>query len=182
MVGASILIAAVFVGVASSLMKLTTIAPTAASSSRGAEPTLATIPSPTVMAIAADPCHVGDVVYCALNPDVSEATIRLTICVSGWTAKVRPPVSYTEPLKLRQIAAEHLPGTASAYEEDHRLPLELGGSPSDPANLSPEAHPGSYTKDAAENEAKREVCAGADLRTVQAAFVSRWLGPYASYR
>jgi hypothetical protein len=48
-------------------------------------------------------------------------------------------------------------------------------------NLSPEAHPGSYAKDAAENQAKREVCDGADLRTVQTAFVAAWLGPYPSY-
>ena len=58
------------------------------------------------------------------------------------------------------------------------MPLELGGSPADPFNLSPEVHPGAYAKDAAENAAKAEVCARADLRTVQAAFVARWLAPY----
>lgn len=121
-------------------------------------------------------------VYCVLNPAVTEATIRSTICVSGWTATVRPPTSYTGPLKLEQLAAERLPGAASAYEEDHRVPLELGGSPADPMNLSPEAHTASYSKDAAENAARSQVCAGADLRAVQAAFVSRWLEPYPGYR
>jgi hypothetical protein len=136
----------------------------------------------SVAAVVADPCHVGPVVYCVLNPAVTEATIRATICVSGWTARVRPPTSYTEPLKLSQMAAEGLTGSASAYEEDHRVPLELGGSPADPLNLSPEAHPGSYSKDAAENAAKARVCGGADLRTVQGAFVTRWLAPYPGYR
>ncbi len=121
-------------------------------------------------------------VFCVLNPAVTEATIRSTICVSGWTTKVRPPTSYTEPLKLSQIAAEGLPGTASAYEEDHRVALELGGSPADPQNLSPEAHPGSYAKDTTENAAKAQVCGGTDLRTVQAEFVARWLAPYPGYR
>lgn len=139
--------------------------------------------SPTPIAlVVSDPCHQGTVVYCVLNPAVTEATIRSTICVSGWTARVRPPTSYTEPLKLSQMAAEGLTGPASAYEEDHRVPLELGGSPADPQNLSPEAHPGSNTKDAAENAARAQVCAGADLRVVQGEFVARWLAPYPGYR
>ena len=88
-----------------------------------------------------------------------------------------------EYLLFCQIAAEHLADTNPAdYEEDHRVPLELGGAPSDPMNLSPEVHPGSSTKDAAENDAKRQVCAGADLRTVQAAFISIWLAAYPGYK
>ena len=129
-----------------------------------------------------DPCHVAAVTYCVVNPAVSQATVRSTICVSGWTSTVRPPESYTEPLKLSQMTTEGLAGPASNYEEDHRMPLELGGDPRDPSNLSPEAHPDSYAKDDAENAARTEVCAGADLRAVQAAFVARWLGPYPAYR
>jgi hypothetical protein len=135
-----------------------------------------------VAAVIADPCHRVAVVYCFLNPAVTEATTRKTICVSGWTATVRPSTSYTEPLKLHQMAVEGLAGPPSGYEEDHRVPLELGGSPADARNLSPERHPASYAKDTAENAAKAQVCAGADLRTVQAAFVARWLAPYPGYR
>ncbi|MEO8745072.1 MAG: hypothetical protein ABI455_07355 [Candidatus Dormiibacterota bacterium] len=135
------------------------------------------------MAVAIpDPCHQGAVVYCVLNPFVTEATIRTTICVSGWTATVRPPTSYTSPLKLQQMGAEGLAGPASAYEEDHRMPLELGGSPADPENLSPEAHPRSYTKDTAESAARAEACDGIDLQNVQTAFVADWLAPYPGYR
>jgi len=122
------------------------------------------------------------VVYCVLNPAVTEATIRSTICVSGWTATVRPPTSYTDPLKVQQMDAEGLPGPVSAYEEDHRVPLELGGSPANTLNLSPEPHPASYSKDTAENAARSQVCGGADLRAAQAAFVTRWLAPYPDYR
>ncbi|WP_050807186.1 hypothetical protein [Acidiphilium sp. PM] len=39
----------------------------------------------------------------AINPAVREATIGATICRRGWTRTVRPPVSYTEPLKKAQI-------------------------------------------------------------------------------
>jgi len=142
-------------------------------------------PAPsTTSPLSVDPCHVGTVTYCALNPSVTQATIGSTICVSGWTATIRPPSSYTSALKVQQIASEHLADTNPAdYEEDHRVPLELGGAPSDPFNLSPELHPGSLAKDSAENAAKVDVCAGrATLQAEQVAFVTAWLVPYPGYR
>lgn len=100
----------------------------------------------------------------ALNPAVTQATIRVTICVVGWTATVRPPLAYTSALKLTQLAVRHMPETAAQVEEDHFIPLELGGAPRDPANLWPEprsgAHASSPGKDLAENRLHREVCAG----------------------
>src|SRR5689334_838052 len=62
-------------------------------------------PEPTASPLPSDPCHVGKVTYCALNPAVTQATIHATICVSGWTATVRPPSSYTSELKVEQLAA-----------------------------------------------------------------------------
>lgn len=101
----------------------------------------------------------------AYNPAVTQATIRTTICVRGWTATVRPPVSYTSPLKVLQMKVRHLPGSPSAYEEDHMVPLELGGAPKDPLNLWPEPrtgpHASSSVKDSSENSLKAKVCSGA---------------------
>lgn len=98
------------------------------------------------------------------NPDVTQATIGSTICVSGWTATVRPPTSYTNPLKAQGIIDYgYADTTISDYEEDHLVPLELGGAPRDPANLWPEPHYGtqtSYTKDGIETKLKNAVCAG----------------------
>src|SRR5690242_12252575 len=34
---------------------------------------------------------------------VTQSTIGSTICVSGWTSTIRPPTSYTNPLKTKQI-------------------------------------------------------------------------------
>ena len=154
-------------------------APDFTAASRAREATASESPFPA--AASSDPCHHGGATYCVLNGAVTQATIRSTICVSGWTATIRPPESYTERLKLQQIASEGLVGTPGDYEEDHRMPLELGGDPSDPMNLSPESHATSYAKDAAENAARGQVCAGADLRSVQSAFVEAWLGPYPTY-
>ncbi|WP_255637963.1 hypothetical protein [Amycolatopsis sp. DSM 110486] len=80
------------------------------------------------------------------NPDVTQSNIHSTICVSGWTATVRPPTSYTNPLKVQGIAD---------YEEDHMVPLELGGAPRDPKNLWPEPYSGTqaaHTKDGTETK------------------------------
>jgi hypothetical protein len=153
--------------------------PASATPATASSPAPAPAPTP-VAAVIADPCHQGAVVYCVLNPAVTEATIRSTICVWGWTATA--DTHELHRASQAGAAGGQGPGAASAYEEDHRVPLELGGSPSDPLNLSPEPRPGSYSKDAAENAARSQVCAGSDLRAVQAAFVSRWLEPYPGYR
>src|SRR5207248_867932 len=64
-------------------------------------------------AIVADPARTPGV----LNPDVTQATIRSTICTHGWTATIRPPVEYTNALKRTQMRAYGERGPASAYQE-----------------------------------------------------------------
>ena len=96
---------------------------------------------------------------------------------------MRPPSSYTSALKIEQMASERLPGLPSDYEEDHRLPLELGGAAADVYNLSPESHVTSYSKDKDENAYHSFVCsAGRDLRATQIAFIQKWLAAYPGYR
>ena len=139
--------------------------------------------TPAAGPASTDACHRGGVTYCALNPAVTQATIRRTICLSGWTATVRPPESYTESLKREQIAAEGLSGGLSAYEEDHRMPLELGGAPSAPANLSPEYPRSPNRKDSSETELKDAVCAGRmTLLQAQRRLATEWLAAYPRYR
>lgn len=96
----------------------------------------------------------------ALNPDVTQATIAATICKRGWTRTIRPPVSYTNRLKLQQIAAAGLPGGPRDYQEDHFISLELGGHPTDVRNLWPEPRPYAEQVDRYENELNRAVCKG----------------------
>jgi hypothetical protein len=48
------------------------------------------------------------------------------ICRYGYTRSIRPPESYTESLKLRQMRAYGLLGPARGYEEDHLVPLSIG--------------------------------------------------------
>ncbi len=95
-----------------------------------------------------------------LNPAVTPETIRSTICRRGWTRTVRPPVSYTNALKQRQLRQYGLRGPPSSFQEDHLISLELGGNPTDPRNLWPEPYPRAAAVDRIENELNARVCAG----------------------
>lgn len=115
----------------------------------------------------------------ALNLSVTQASLSSTICKSGWTATVRPPSSYTGPLKTRQITQYGYTDTSPAgYEEDHLVPLELGGNPTSPANLWPEPEAGTYgfhAKDKVENAARAAVCDGRrTLAAMQHAMEVNW--------
>jgi hypothetical protein len=89
-------------------------------------------------------CHEHDGLpdpHC--TPGAVRAGVPLaTICSYGYSHAIRPPESYTEPLKFRQIREYGLTGRVSGYEEDHLVPLSLGGAPTDPANLWPEPRSG----------------------------------------
>jgi hypothetical protein len=95
-----------------------------------------------------------------LNPDVTQATIRQTICRRGWTKTVRPPTSFTSALKLVQIREYRFTGGPVDYQEDHFISLELGGAPNDPRNLWPERRPRADRVDTIENELNAAVCSG----------------------
>lgn len=112
----------------------------------------------------------------ATNPAVTQADIDPTICRSGWTATVRPPESYTEPLKYQQMAAYGDTGSARDFEEDHFIPLELGGSPTSPQNLWPEPGPSPNPKDSVENAANQAVCTGQmTLAAARHAIAADWV-------
>ena len=97
----------------------------------------------------------------ALNPGVTQTNIHETICVRGWTKTVRPPVEYTNALKLKQMRQYGLSGDPADFQEDHLISLELGGDPRDPRNLWPEPYPRAGKVDTIENELNANVCSGA---------------------
>jgi hypothetical protein len=107
-------------------------------------------------AILADPERTPGV----LNPDVTQANIRSTICRHGWTETIRPPTDYTNGLKRTQMRQYGETGSLADYQEDHLISLELGGNPTDPRNLWPEPYPRAADVDKIENELNDEVCSG----------------------
>jgi len=126
----------------------------------------------------------------ALNPNVTQANIKDNVCKANWTGTVRPPVSYTNKLKAKQMAGDYksLVATFGApavnYEEDHLISLQLGGSPTDPKNLWPEPYAGNNArkKDVVETALKRLICAGTlKLADAQKAISTNWVNAYNKY-
>ena len=128
------------------------------------------------------------------SADVSPANINRTICVTGYTSgrrlddgrTVRPPSSYTTALKREQITQYGYPDTRLAdHEEDHLIPLELGGDGYAAGNLWPEPYAGSTgarIKDKVENALHRLVCDGhIALRAAQHAIATNWYTAYLKY-
>jgi hypothetical protein len=116
----------------------------------------------------------------ATDPRVSPARVAATICRSGYTATVRPPVSYTDALKVRLMRAYGSTGPPASYELDHLIPLEAGGAPAAVANLWPEPYAGpggARHKDVVENYMHRFACDGRDageLPALQRAVAADW--------
>jgi hypothetical protein len=124
----------------------------------------------------------------AINPSVTPANIHSTICVSGYTAMIRPDSSYTTALKIRQLDSgyDYRNDTSTAdYEEDHLISLELGGSPTNWKNLWPEPYAGregARVKDEIENKLHDLVCSGQlPLRVAQRAIARNWWRAYNRY-
>jgi len=96
-----------------------------------------------------------------INPAVTQETIATTICAPGWTKTVRPPAHYTARIKIKLIRELEIPEELLVdFELDHRIPLALGGAPSDPRNLELQPWDEAGEKDRIETCLSRAVCAG----------------------
>ena len=110
-----------------------------------------------------------------IDPAVTQDNIGQTICVAGYTAKIRNVSTATKA----QVFAEYsITPTPGAYEIDHLIALEIGGS-NDIRNLWPEPYSGAdnaHDKDAIENGLHTQVCAGTlPLATAQDEIVHWWV-------
>ena len=118
----------------------------------------------------------------AVDPRVTQENVRETICISGWTKTVRPPERFTNGIKMRMVSAKADDSSASDYELDHFIPLELGGCPDCEANLWLEPYqpePGAHQKDRVENYLHRRVCSGAiTLQQAQQQIAGDWYKVY----
>ena len=125
----------------------------------------------------------------SINPNVTQDTIATTICMRGWATTVRPPSAYTGALKVAQIIEYgYADRNPAHYQEDHLVPLELGGAPRDPRNLWPEPNVitladgsvvGSDAKDNLEDELHGRVCDGEMLladaqRLIAGDWIAAW--------
>lgn len=121
-----------------------------------------------------------------LNADVRQGTIHQTICVSGYTASVRPSTTYTNGVKLKLLRERGLEASAASdFELDHRAPLALGGHPRNPQNLmlQPwEGPDGAKVKDRLERRLQQLVCSGKLLLDdARRAIYVDWKAAYRTY-
>ena len=116
----------------------------------------------------------------SFDPAVTQANIHKTICVTGYTSKVRPPAEQTDRFKYKVAYLVYGLLHRKRTELDHLVSLELGGS-NDAANLWPESPATPNPKDKVENALHRAVCEGrVSLAAAQRAIASDWLTAEAS--
>ena len=122
----------------------------------------------------------------AIDPSITQENIQQTVCVKGYTKTVRPPTYFTNRLKKSQIReygfADHDP---SNYEEDHLIPLSIGGHPTDERNLWPQARRsewGADKKDQLEVVLYKLVCSGrVPLADAQREMAQDWISAWKRY-
>jgi len=123
-----------------------------------------------------------------IDPGITQVNIQTTICVSGYSATIRPSSSYTTKLKKLQLATSYSfyhDLKTGDFEEDHLISLEIGGNPTSSLNLWPEAYAGVYgarLKDQLENKLHELVCSGQiALKVAQEAIALNWITAYGQY-
>jgi hypothetical protein len=122
----------------------------------------------------------------AVSAEVQQTNIKTTICVSGWTATVRPSTSYTQGVKHKMLRDAGVPESeAITYELDHFLPLALGGHPRSIDNLWLQRWDGPWNarvKDRLERALQVKVCAGqVKLDAARSAIERDWKRAYEMY-
>ena len=111
----------------------------------------------------------------AISPKVTQDTLATTICRTGYTKSIRPPLSITEIEKRENAAAYGYTGSLKDVEYDHLVPLEVGGDPNDARNqwIEPGASPN--PKDGVESRLHELVCEGrVPLAAAQEAIATDW--------
>ena len=122
----------------------------------------------------------------AINPAVSQENLQQTVCQRGYTKTIRPSAYFTNRLKREQIRQlAYSDRNPRNYEEDHLIPLSLGGAPDDPRNLWPQPLYSTWNarqKDDLEFVLYKMLCHGEiPLATAQNAIASDWITAWKTY-
>jgi hypothetical protein len=122
----------------------------------------------------------------AIDPTVTPQNLHATVCVRGYTATVRPDKRVTNRLKREQIRQyRYSDKDPRNYEQDHLIPLSIGGNPSDPRNMWPQPREGAWgadEKNDLEFIAYRLVCSGQlNLQEAQRRIAANWIEAYQAW-
>jgi len=144
-----------------------------------AEAALAKTPSTRTVSLAPSSTEAGPA-YVYPNPTLTPGAVLTTdastICVPGYAASVRDVSTATKKKVYAEYGVSY-PQPTGAYEVDHFIPLEIGGS-NDITNLWLEPAtptPGFHEKDQFENFEHGQVCHGEiSAAEAQRRMVSDW--------
>ena len=122
----------------------------------------------------------------AIDPAVTPQNLQSTVCVKGYTATVRPDKKYTNRLKREQLRQfNYADRNPQNYEQDHLIPLSIGGNPSDPKNLWPQPRSGAWgaeQKNDLEFVVYKMVCKGdIGLAEAQQRVARNWIEAYQAW-
>ncbi|OIR06061.1 hypothetical protein GALL_118580 [mine drainage metagenome] len=139
----------------------------------------------TTQALASD-LPIPSLTPGAIDLAITQENIQSTVCVKGYTKTIRPPASYTNKLKKRQLREYGYDDrNPKHYEEDHLIPLSIGGNPTDSGNLWPEPRLSEWNaskKDDLEFALYKMVCKNEiSLKEAQAEIASDWIAAYKKY-
>jgi hypothetical protein len=116
-----------------------------------------------------------------LTPGAALEVTKDDVCTVGYTKNVRNVPVAVKRRVYEEYGVEYVP---RAYEVDHLIALELGGSNSI-RNLWPESYSlvwNAHVKDALEGRLHRLVCDGSiSLETAQKAIATNWIDAYQGY-
>lgn len=122
-----------------------------------------------------------------LNRDVTQDTVRETICTPGYTKTVRPSTNFTNGIKkkLMREASLDFDTKKGDFELDHIVSLSIGGHPRNLKNFALqrwEGVDGAKKKDRLEVKLQCLVCSGAvPLASAQDAMWTDWQAAYKEY-
>jgi hypothetical protein len=122
----------------------------------------------------------------AIDSAITSQNLQSTVCVRGYTATVRPDKRVTNRLKREQIRQYRYSDTDPRnYEQDHLIPLSIGGNPSDPRNMWPQPRTGQWSaeqKNDLEFVVYKMVCNGdIDLAQAQEKISHDWTAAYQAW-
>ena len=122
----------------------------------------------------------------AIDPSVTPQNLQSTVCVKGYTATVRPDKRETNRLKREQLRQyRYADRNPQNYEEDHLIPLNIGGDPHKPKNLWPQPRSGAWgadQKNDLEFVVYKMVCKGEiGLAEAQQRVARNWIEAYQAW-
>jgi hypothetical protein len=122
----------------------------------------------------------------AVDPSVTPQNLQSTVCVKGYTSTVRPDKKYTNRLKREQLRQYNYADLDPRnYEQDHLIPLNIGGSPADPKNMWPQPRDqqwGAEKKNDLEFVVYKMVCNGElALAEAQQRIARNWIEAYQAW-